>query len=160
MERWSTIPILPGYEASNFGRIRKILNGRIMYQNHDIYGYRIVRAYTHGVRKCFKVHRLVCAAFHGEPPTRLHQVAHADGIRDNNCPENLRWATPIENSRDRFTHGTMSLGEDHCGAKITEHQVREIRRRSGEVQQRLAEEFGISQTHVSEIIARKSWAHI
>lgn len=44
-----------------------------------------------------RVHRIVCSAFHGEPPTESHVVDHIDTNRANNRPENLRWVTRLEN---------------------------------------------------------------
>ena len=44
-----------------------------------------------------RVHRIVCTAFHGEPPTDQHVVDHIDTNRANNRPENLRWLTRLEN---------------------------------------------------------------
>lgn len=43
------------------------------------------------------VHRIVCTAFHGEPPTTKHVVDHCDTNRANNRPENLRWVSRLEN---------------------------------------------------------------
>ncbi|KZK91845.1 hypothetical protein PsAD46_01372 [Pseudovibrio sp. Ad46] len=43
------------------------------------------------------VHRIVCCAFHGAPPTKNHVVDHIDTNRANNRPENLRWVTRLEN---------------------------------------------------------------
>jgi len=46
------------------------------------------------------VHRLVCAAHCGPPPTPAHsQVHHLDGNPSDNRPENLAWATPSDNTR-------------------------------------------------------------
>lgn len=44
-----------------------------------------------------RVHRIVCSAFHGEPPSDQHVVDHIDTNRANNRPENLRWVTRLEN---------------------------------------------------------------
>ncbi len=44
------------------------------------------------------VHRIVCVAFHGSPPTDQHVVDHIDTNRANNRPENLRWLTRLENA--------------------------------------------------------------
>lgn len=44
-----------------------------------------------------KVHRLVCEAFHGVPPTQKMVVIHLDEDATNNRPENLRWGTQKEN---------------------------------------------------------------
>ena len=43
------------------------------------------------------VHRIVCSAFHGDPPSDQHVVDHIDTNRANNRPENLRWVTRLEN---------------------------------------------------------------
>ena len=43
------------------------------------------------------VHRIVCSAFHGGPPSDQHVVDHIDTNRANNRPENLRWVTRLEN---------------------------------------------------------------
>ena len=43
------------------------------------------------------IHRIVCCAFHGRPPTDHHVVDHIDTNRANNRPENLRWVTRLEN---------------------------------------------------------------
>ena len=52
------------------------------------------------------VHRFICIAKHGRPPTKRHQAAHSC----NNPPccnwRHLRWATPKENQHDRIAAGT------------------------------------------------------
>jgi hypothetical protein len=45
-----------------------------------------------------RVHRIVCVAFHGPPPSNQHVVDHIDTNRANNRPENLRWLTRLENA--------------------------------------------------------------
>jgi len=44
-----------------------------------------------------RVHRIVCAAFHGQPSQPNLVVDHIDTNRANNRPENLRWVTRLEN---------------------------------------------------------------
>jgi hypothetical protein len=48
-------------------------------------------------KKWIPVHRVVCSAFNGPPPTPLHQVNHIDGVKTNNRAENLEWVTCREN---------------------------------------------------------------
>jgi hypothetical protein len=70
-----------------------------------------------------KVHRLVCEAFHGPPPTPAHHAAHNDGNPANCHADNLRWATPTENNRDKFRHGSNRITAN----KLTAEQVGVIR---------------------------------
>ncbi|UTH45302.1 HNH endonuclease signature motif containing protein [Loktanella salsilacus] len=44
------------------------------------------------------IHRIVCSAFNGLPPSNQHVVDHIDTNRANNRPENLRWLTRLENA--------------------------------------------------------------
>ena len=50
-------------------------------------------------------------------------------------------------------------GERHPGARLTEADVREIRRRRG-AQSTLAREFGVTQALISRIKRRELWAHV
>ena len=47
--------------------------------------------------KNYKIHRLVCEAFHGPPPFPRAVVIHIDEDGLNNRPENLKWGTQKEN---------------------------------------------------------------
>jgi hypothetical protein len=61
------------------------------------------------------VHRLMCEAFHGPPPSDDAVVRHLNGIRTDNRPENLRWGTPAENTADMLRHGThVEQRKTHC----------------------------------------------
>ena len=44
-----------------------------------------------------RVHRIVATAFLGEAPSEQYVVDHIDTNRQNNCPDNLRWLTKLEN---------------------------------------------------------------
>ena len=62
---------------------------------HD--GYAVVNLYAGGKPKTFKVHRLVCEAFH-ENLDNKPQVNHINEIKTDNRASNLEWATARENS--------------------------------------------------------------
>jgi len=69
--------------------------------NDRVNGY----MYRHVNGKRYRVHRLICSAFHGNPP-KGHDVDHVNGIKHDNRPENLRWASRSQNLRGaRTTHG-------------------------------------------------------
>lgn len=100
------------------------------------------------------VHRLVCKAFHG-PPGEGMQCCHLDGVRTNNCADNLCWGTPADNAADRSWHGNWDplRGEDHPQAKITNKDVASIRLLidAGTPYREIAEQFPISKAQISRI---------
>jgi hypothetical protein len=77
-----------------------------------------------------------------------------------NCvnPAHLRVGTQAENMRDKITDGTSLRGTRNASCRLTEEQVREIRRRCTENQRILGEEFGVARNTINDIIRRKNWA--
>lgn len=107
------------------------------------------------------MHRYVCMAFHGLPPTPKHEAAHVDGQSLNNVPGNLAWKTRAENEADKNIHGTanryvLPRGEAHCRAKITRAIAKRIRRSKSEAVV-LAARYGISTSTVRRIIRGELW---
>lgn len=66
------------------------------------------------------VHRLICEAFHGAPPSPDHECRHLDGNPDNGRPSNLWWGTREENWQDRKAHGNGMEGAKHHAAKLSD----------------------------------------
>jgi hypothetical protein len=108
------------------------------------------------------VHRLVCLAFHGPPPKLGMHAAHKDGVKDNNSPENLRWASPAENNEDRRAHGVHPMGEALPHTKLTASKVRDIVRLShaGCRPKDLAHQFGVSDTAIRKVLGGRSWRQV
>lgn len=170
-EEWRPIEGWP-YEVSDLGRVRRATNayrrgyvmmpaGRVLRPMSTRHGYLFVNLFNdRHIKKTFLVHRIVCAAFHGAPPTTLHEVAHWDGDRTNNYAGNLRWATSAENSADLIRHGHSTRGSRQKTAKLTEDQVLEIRRLavSGITQTTIAARFGVSRSRIANIKTRRDWA--
>lgn len=102
------------------------------------------------------VHQLVAQAFLGPPPNGC-EVGHLDGSRDNNRVENLAWVTKHENQMHRHGHGTFRLGREHPMGKLSDDDVREIKRlrSAGLTLQQIADRFGITFQHVSAICRDK-----
>lgn len=158
-EKWRKVPGLP-VEASTLGRLTikgKVKKGTL-YNN----GYFAVQFFYDRIRYRFLVHRLVCMAFHGMPPTPNHEVAHNDGNRLNNVPENLRWATRKENMHDKFLHGTSSIGSKNGASKLSEDVVLSIRRKhsKGVSVTKLSAEYGVNYTTVRSIVLGLAWKHV
>lgn len=120
-------------------------------------GYGSVK--NHG--RAVPVHRLVCLLAHGEPPTPLHQAAHSCGQGATICcvnPRHLRWATVTENQHDKLIHGTLVRGERNVKSRLTEADVREIRKLRGVMTQRaMAKQFRVAPATIAMIHTRRNW---
>lgn len=171
-EVWKPVPGTRGHvEASSLGRVRRVKRGRewaerdvnpphIYAQMTDRYGYKTVCLSLDGRWKPHGVHALVCAAFHG-PKSADQQAAHGDGIRDNNTPDNLRWASPKEQAEDKRRHGRQMEGETCHLSRLTSAQVVEIRSLHPAMSlAAIARKFGVTANNISSIIKRKTWKHV
>jgi len=126
-EEWRVIKDWPAYEVSSLGRVRRILAGKgtqatMLKQMIGKRGYPVVGLTMMPRRKKIVVHRLVCAAFHGDAPEGKDCVAHGDGVRTNNRAVNLRWASHAENAQDTKKHGMTGKNRkfsDATGARNT-----------------------------------------
>lgn len=141
----------------NYGG-RKLQRGRLLKPDLN-WAYPKVSLCRNPGRRRATVHELVLLAFVGPRPPG-EECRHLDGCRANNHLSNLRWGTRLENAADKTRHGVMAKGSGHGMAKLTETEVREIRIRhaKGETQTALAEVFGLSRGHVSDLVNRKTWA--
>jgi hypothetical protein len=159
-ELWKPISGYEGYySVSNRGEVFSVRGQKVLRPGVLPLGYRQVQLMVDGAKQQAKVHRLVAFAFLGEPPTPQHQVAHNNGNPADNRVENLRWATPTENQRDRRAHGTASIGEANRRAKLTADDARAIRASTARNCD-LARTYGVSWSQIYSIRSRKTWAHL
>lgn len=172
-EIWKPIPGFDTYEASSHGRLRRTVSGRGRTRTntpHLIKGS--VQKNTGYLAVCIRVpwtdrytwtiHHLVCIAFHGPRPSSQHQVAHGDGTRLNNQPDNLRWATHKENVDDRRRHGRDLRGHMSKKAKLVEDNIPLIfyLAKQGFEQRAIAALFGVHQRTIQSVLHRKTWTHV
>lgn len=95
-EEWRPVVGYEGlYEVSSFGRVRRT---KIIEPTKKKHGYmQISLVGRDGVRKSFRLHRIVAAAFVPNPDGKP-QVNHRDENPENNRADNLEWATAEENT--------------------------------------------------------------
>lgn len=124
-EEWRPVPgFEENYQVSNLGRIRSNPlgpgrnhdKGRVRKLNPAGGGYlSVVLTNRRGKRELVKVHRAVCEAFHGPAPEGKPLVLHSNGDKLDNRPENLRWGSHADNSKDSVIHGTHpETRKTHC----------------------------------------------
>ena len=177
IEVWKPIPSLEGYEASSWGRIRaperlvpcapwtggenfRCIPGGILTlrDSSNKYPYKVFS--SRGKTKL--VNRVVCEAFHGQPPTDKHQAAHLDGKPANNRPENLIWATQKENESHKVWHGTDSVGSRNAAAIFSEKDIPRIFDMflAGKSYLQIGATFDADFSHIGSIIRRELWPHV
>ena len=101
---WKIVPELPNHVIHING---EIWNGKRFLTFTNCEGY-----FQFGtLDKSYKVHRLVCYAFHPIPEKKLFsdyqdmQVNHKDGNKMNNHADNLEWMTQNENQDHAYATG-------------------------------------------------------
>lgn len=88
-------------------------------------------------------------------------VCHVCDVRICVRPDHLFIGTQAENMRDMVAKGRSLSGENNTQSKLTEHDVREIRRLRGVVTQTaLSERFGVRQGVINSVQLRQSWKSV
>lgn len=108
--------------------------------------------------KTAMAHRYVCQRAHGAPPSKRHHAAHDCGNQQCVNPRHLSWKTGVENEADKIPHGTVAKGRRNGWTKLSEADVREIRRLSGSATlSKIGQRFGVNKTTVYKILSGESW---
>jgi len=119
------------------------------------------------VRRKVAAHRIVWMVANRRPIPAAMEINHRDGNKRSNSPLNLELVTHQQNAQHSHTQLAPKKkdqrGEKNSSAAVTEAQVVEIRAiwASGALSQReIAAKYGITQSTISAIVVRKSWAHL
>ena len=175
-EVWVDCAVTDTWQVSNLGRVRNKHNLYIRKLVQNPSGYLYVCHSQTG--KNYLVSRLVAQSFLGKSDL---QVNHKDGNKQNNCLENLEFVTASGNALHRFyvlgknnlkpmfgnenpmrKHGSPFIGSKHPKSKLTEENVRDIRKRindgiDGKETQKL---YNISPQLFYSIKKNKIWTHV
>ena len=165
-EVWRIIPGLESYEVSSLGRIRYAKTQRIR-KLFSYRGYQIINI----TGQNFFVHRLVALAFIGEPIDET--INHKNFNRSDNRPENLEYLSRLDNIKysrnlgrypaitnpSGFNGYACRKGVNHSRAKLDDGDVLAIRN-SDEQTVILAARYGVTKTHIRNILKRRAWPHL
>lgn len=174
-EEWRTVVGFELYEVSSLGRVRstgwtvcrsdgtKVWKpGRVLKPGDNGNGYQQVN--LRPPLRTMKVHWLVAEAFIGERPAGM-EVNHRDGNKANNSHKNLEYVTKGQNLAHAIGMDLRHAlpprkGESNCKAKLTEEDVREIRRSrdAGTKIRLIAERFAVSQSTIKRILYKNGWS--
>ena len=147
----------PGLAVSKQGHVWSFKKNRLLPGLKSDRGYmRLYIKNKYGAFVCIPIHRLVAMRFIPNPENKP-QVNHIDGNKENNCVENLEWASNLENAHHAMAHGLMphwKLEEDtvhqicreFCLGHLTLHEI--------------AEKYNAPYASVVAIKCRRNWTHI
>lgn len=174
-ELWKDIKNFEGfYQISNFGRV-KSLGGwcgtakrkeRIRSTSLTFDGYVKIRLIHQGKDKTMRIHRLVAETFIPNPEGK-DTVNHIDGNKLNNTVTNLEWIDRSEQMLHAYKLGLKKaiIGSRNCNAKLTDEQVREIRkvyipysRQFGTVA--LSKKYGVTNRVIGLIVNGKAYKNV
>lgn len=162
-ETWRDVLGFEGfYEVSDLGNVRSSRPGKLIVGKIKNNGYREVTFCIARVQTSHLVHKLVLQAFVGPRPPGMHG-RHGDNVRNHNALSNLCWGTPKQNQADRIQHGTDLNGEAVATSKLTNEQVRQIKRRYSfrkVTHSMLADEFGVCKATIAGIIEGRNWKSV
>lgn len=102
---------------------------------------------------------VVCEMRRGPRPSRLHVAAHSCGNHLCVNGGHLSWKTYAENSLDMVRHGRSRRGQPQPPNRLTEEQVR-IVRRSEEAARDLAARFGVPRHTIWNVRARRTYISV
>lgn len=158
------------YAVSNQGRVMRTKRGPhthpglILKPNRGRRDYQRVGLRDGGPLRLIQLHRLVWQSFNGPIDPGL-QINHINGRGDDNRLENLEVVTASENHLHAYRvlgrkpSINPSPGAKNGRAKLAEADIDRIHqlRALGWSQQKIADEMGIHQTGISNILRGKGW---
>lgn len=108
-EQWKTVVIngevFENYEVSKDGEVRNAKTGHIKKPQKDYQGYLRVHLRKNGKAYTYKIQRIVAFTWiPNDDPINKTDVNHIDENKENNCVENLQWASHKQNMQ----HGTRT----------------------------------------------------
>lgn len=171
-EEWrQAVGFSKNYWASNMGRIfttsahNKPNNPAIMKPALNFDKRKGATGYLRTVMdgRSIRVHRVVARTWIQNPEKKPF-VNHKNGDKTDNRAENLEWCTSSENQLHAYRTGLEKpmRGEKSPKSKMTDEQVRRFKREWAQrprlkSRKQYAEEFGVSEAAIKDIVRGKTW---
>ena len=125
-EIWKDIEEFEGiYQVSNLGRVRsvdrmiiyrtgakRLTKGTTLSISQNKLGYLQVSLHKEDKMYSRRVHRLVAKAFIPNP-NNYKEINHIDGIKENNCVDNLEWCDRTYNIKHAIDNGLRKKHYEH-----------------------------------------------
>ena len=162
--RWDDIYLIDSVIERFWKNVRKEDDHWLWTAATDQHGYGCLMVKVQGKpKRMWKAHRVSYLLHHGhlpDGPIVLHECDQPACVK----PECLFLGTQIDNIRDMDAKGRRRVGrgEHSRSHKVTDEQVREIRRRfaQGEHYLTLSNAYGISNQSMYAIVKRQTWRHV
>ncbi len=178
-EVWKPIQNFEGYyEVSSLGRVRSLdrrvkgknnskifKKGKILIAQKGGSGYLKVTLSVNGKLTGKEIHRLVAKAFLPNPENKP-EVNHKTGDKTCNTVETLEWCTALENTNHAIKLGLIGKkGEDNPRAKLTNEQVKEIRKKHVPYDiaygtKALANKYGVNIATIQNIVHNRTYKNV
>lgn len=172
---WKPINNYEGYyEVNELGEVRSVdrvvptkkegvvkhLKGRLLIPHESGKGYPAVALCKDHRPRTTYIHSLVAEAFMSQPDPDL-VINHIDGNKWNNAASNLEWVTYSENNQHAYDNGLKGRGEDFYISKLTEDQVRQIRKEGKyDTYENIATKYGVTKGTIRGVLLNHTWKHI
>lgn len=156
MEQWKIVEGFEKYEISNYGRVRNFITKKEKKCNLNNQGYLQTQLSNNGIRKNFRINRLVAITFIPNK-NNYTQVNHIDGNKLNNRVDNLEWCLPKDNIRHAIDNKLRDMnGSSNPNSKLSLEDVIYIKSSSLSSTE-LAEMFNVSRQNIHYIRKNKTW---
>lgn len=171
-EEWKTIVFddfvhpSENYKLSNYGRLARIRNNEdTIFEPYNMHGYLYfrVKKTEKGKFKTYYLHKIL--AQHFLERNEGVYVIHLDYNKLNNNIDNLKWVTKREKEVHQFSNPSYKRPEKFTTAKLTENDVRRIKKMLNNPDRRtrlkiIAKQFGVTTMQLQRIKTGENWGHV
>jgi hypothetical protein len=114
-----------------------------------------------GYGKYVPAHRFAFSLYNSRPLESFDVIRHKCDNKKCCNPKHLEEGSQTDNMRDFYERQFKNWGETSTGAKLTEKDVIEIRRRADtESHTKIAKDYGVNRRQIDRIANHQSWRRL